>query len=294
MPVVLAAQQAPSVRYGITKSRDTVTVGEAFDIRVRFRAPADAEVRFPENPDTSGTVQGRDPRTIQVVDSIESQDLIATYHVAAWDVGLQSVRLGDVVVTFEGVDRSVTLDGVSVFVRSVLPADSALRVPKPARDIFSTRPFPWWLIAALLAAVAIGLLLWWWMRRKRQPVAPVIVDPYVRAMKELTRVEAMGLVDAGERTRFAALVVEVVRDYLAARFPDAPLALTSRELVVLLRRHPTVPLEQLSRMLHEADLAKFAAWTLTEERARALSRDARAIVEHEHKTSQPPPMEAAA
>jgi hypothetical protein len=293
VPSILLAQQAPSVRYGITKSRDTVTVGEVLEVRVRVRAPAESEVRFPDNPDTSGTVQGRDPRTIQVVDSIASQDLIATYHVAAWDVGLQPVRLGEVVVTFEGVDRSLPLDGVEVFVRSVLPADSTLRVPKPARAIFATRPFPWWLVAALLAAIAIGLFIWWWRRRKSRPAPVVIVDPYVRAMKELTRVEAMGLVDAGERTRFAALVVEVIRDYVAARFPDATLALTSRELVALMRRYPTVPLEQLSRVLHEADLAKFAAWTLTEERARALSRDVRSIIEHEHRASQPP-TEAAA
>jgi len=286
----LAAAQEPSVRYGITKSKDTVTVGEPFEVRVRMRAPAEAEIRFPENPDTSGTVQGRDPRTIQVVDSIQSLDMIATYHVAAWDVGRQPIRLGEVVVEYQGQDRAVPLDAVEVFVRSVLPADTALRVPKPARPIFETRPFPWWLLAALLAAIAIGLLVWWWLRRrKKQPKPVVVVDPYRRAIRELTRIDAMGLVDAGERTRFAALVVEVMRDYLAARFPDASLALTSRELASHLRRQPTVPLEQLTRVLHEADLVKFAAWSLTEDRARALSRDARAIIDHEHKASQPAP-----
>lgn len=282
------AQQVPAVRYGITKSKDTVTVGETFEIRVRVRVPATADVRFPENPDTSGAVQGRDPRTIQVVDSVAALDLIATYRVAAWDVGRQAARFGDVVVTFEGRDRQVPLDGVDVFVRSVLPADSTLRVPKPPRPIFATRPFPWWLVALLLAAVAVGVFLWWWLRRRRRPAAPVVVDPYARAVHELTRIEAMGLVDAGERTRFAALVVEVLRDYLAARFADASLSLTSRELVALLRRHPSVPLETLSRVLHEADLAKFAAWTLSEERARALSREARSILEREHAASQPP------
>ena len=290
IPVALLAQQEPSVRYGITKSKDTVTVGEPFEIRVRMRAPAEAEIRFPENPDTSGTVQGRDPRTIQVVDSIQSLDLIATYHVAAWDVGRQPVRLADVVVTFEGQDRSVPLDVIEVFVGSVLPADSALRVPKPARPIFETRPFPWWLLAALLAAIAIGLLIWWWLRRRKQPKAAIVIDPYDRAVRELTRIDAMGLVDAGERTRFAALVVEVLRDYLAARFPEASLALTSRELLGQLRRQPTVPLEHLGRVLHEADLTKFAGWALTEDRARALSRDTRAIVDHEHAASRPAPV----
>jgi hypothetical protein len=186
-----------------------------------------------------------------------------------------------------GPERPVSLAELQVFVKTVLPADTTLHVPKPARPIWEVRGFPWWLLALLLAAIATGLMVWWWWRRRRRGPQPVAVDPYDRARRELNRIEAMGLLDAGERTRFAALVVEVLRDYLAARYPDAGLSLTSRELVALLRRSPAVPLELLSRVLHEADLAKFAAWALTEERARALARDAREVVEREHQASQP-------
>jgi len=292
----LSAQGAdvPSLRYGIVKSKDTVTVGEPFEIRVRVRAPSDAEIRFPDNPDTSGTVQGRDPRTIEVSDTVQFLDLTAIYHVAAWDVGRQPVRLDDAVVTWGGSEKRVPLDSIEVFVRSILPADSTLRVPKPPRPIFEAKPFPWWLLALLAAAVAIGLGIWWWMRRRGRPPAPVIVDPYQRALRELTRIEGMGLVAAGERTRYAALVVEVLRDYLAARFADASLALTSRELVSILRKHPTVSLDLISRVLHEADLAKFAAFSLPEDRARNLARDARKIIEQEHQASQPAPEKKAA
>lgn len=288
------AAPAPSVRYGVTLSKDTVTVGEPFEIRVRIRAPADAEIRFPDNPDTSGTVQARDPRTIETADSVQSVDETAIYRVAAWDVDSQTVRLDDAIVTWNGAERRVPLGTIVVFVRSVLPADTTLHVPKPARPIWETRPVPWWLLAAILAAIALILLLWWWLKRKPRPPVRVIVDPYVRAQKELKRIEAMGLVGAGERTRFVALLVEVLRDYLVARYPDATLALTSRELVAALRRQPAVPLEQLTRVLHEVDLAKFAAWTLAEDRARNLARDVRAIIEHEHRASQPVPVQEAA
>ena len=284
---------AQSLRYGVTKSKDSVTVGEPFDIRVRVRAPADAEIRFRENPDTAGTVQARDPRTIEVTDTVQALDETAVYHVAAWDVGRQPVRIDDVVVSWNGEERHVPITGVDVFVRSVLPADSALRVPKPPRPIWETRPFPWWLLALLLAAIAAALGIWWWMRKRRRPPAPIVIDPYVRAIRELNRIEAMGLVDAGERTRYVALVVEVLRDYLAARFPDASLALTSRELVAAMRRHPSVQLEQLSRVLHEVDLAKFAGWTLAEDRARHIGRDVRAMIEREHAASRPPEKAAA-
>lgn len=295
LALVLASEanaQAPAgIRYGVTMSRDTVTVGEPFEVRVRVRVPAGARITFPENPDSSGTVQALDPRTIVTTDSVQALDQTAVYRLAAWDVGDQPIVIGNVsVVSAEApsaAGQPVDLASLRVFVRSVLPADSSLRVPKPARPLWEVRGFPWWLLALLLAAIAAGLLAWWWWRRRRRPAVPAVVDPYERARREFNRIETMGLVDAGERTRFAALVVEVMRDYFAARYDDAKLALTSRELVAVLRRKPAVPIEQLTRMLHEADLAKFANWALSEDRARALARDARAVVEYEHNASQP-------
>ncbi len=40
------SQDDQAVRYGVTKSRDSVTIGEPFEIRVRIRAPADAHDPF--------------------------------------------------------------------------------------------------------------------------------------------------------------------------------------------------------------------------------------------------------
>lgn len=291
-------QPPAAIQYGVTISRDTVTVGDPFEVRVRVRAPIGSRITFPDNPDSAGTVQPLDPRTITTADSVGALDQTAIYRLAAWDVGDQPIVIGNVTVATEGpatTPRPIDLASLKVFVRSVLPEDSTLHVPKPARPLWEEKAFPWWILAAIAAAIIGGLLFWWWWRRRRRPAAAVVVDPYDRARREFNRIEALGLLDAGERTRFAALVVEVLRDYFAARYDDAKLALTTRELLAALRRKPAVPAEQLARVLHEADLAKFANWALTEDRARALARDARAIVEHEHTASQPaPPAERAA
>ena len=284
---------AQQVQSGITVSRDTVTIGEPFEVRVRVRAPSGSRITFPDNPDSAGTVQARDPRSISTNDSVQFIDQTATYRLAAWDVGNQPIIIGNVSVALPAsaqvATRTVALGARQVFVRTVLPADSTLRVPKPARALWEPKMFPWWLLALVAAAIAIGLLIWWWIRRRRRPPPVIVVDPYVRAQREFNRLETMGLVDAGERTRFVALAVEVLRDYLAARYDEASLALTSRELVGALRRRTTISHEQLMRVLHEADLAKFAGFGLSEDRARALARDARGIVEHEHQASQPVP-----
>jgi len=117
----------------------------------------------------------------------------------------------------------------------------------------------------------------------------------VCAEREFARIEALRLVEAGERGRYVTLVVEVLRDYLAARYASAPLSLTSTELLAALRGQRGVPNDRLLRVLNETDLIKFARRPVTAERAQEIGREARAIVAQEHAASQPvPPVEKAA
>jgi hypothetical protein len=214
--------------------------------------------------------------------------------VAAWDVGSQAIRLPDAIVRYNGAERRVPLRAV-VFVRSVLPADTAQRKPKPPRDVFEINPFPWWLLAAILAAlIIIGLLIWWWIHRRRRPAPAVVVDPFERAVAEFQRIEALGLLDAGERGRYVSLMIEVVRDYLSARYAEAALSLTSMELQHIVRPLPHVPTERLTRVLTDADLIKFARRAVSTERAREIGREARIIVNEEHKAARLVPAQEAA
>ncbi len=97
------------------------------------------------------------------------------------------------------------------------------------------------------------------------------------------------MLEAGERGRYVTLTIEVLRDYLAARYADAGLWLTSTELTQTTRTLPFVPQDRLTRVLTDADLIKFARRPVSTDRARELGREARGIVVHEHAASQPPP-----
>ena len=89
-------------------------------------------------------------------------------------------------------------------------------------------------------------------------------------------------------------MVEVVRDYLAARHQHALLSLTSTELHRAVRELSTVPQDRLMRLLTDADLIKFARRPFSSERAREIGREARAIVTKEHEAAQVVPTQAAA
>lgn len=275
------------VKAGVNASPDTVKVGDPFRITVGIRAPRGATIEFPRATDSASTIQSLDPVVVRSSPDTTGMEQYADYRVAAWDVGQQAIRLADAIVRYNGAERRIPLSG-SVFVQSVLPADSAQRIPKPPRALFEFNPFPWWLIALLVAAaIALGWFIWWWFRRRRKKTQPVVVDPFAHAKSEFQRIEALGLLDAGERGRYVALMVDVVRDYLAARHAQAALSLTSLELERTVRALPTIPEDRLTRVLTEADLIKFARRPVSTDRAREIGREARTIVAEEHKASRP-------
>ncbi len=95
------------------------------------------------------------------------------------------------------------------------------------------------------------------------------------------------MLEAGERGRYVTLVIEVLRDYLAARHTRAALSLTSTELQRAAQELPTVPEGRLGRVLTDADLIKFARRAVSTDRAHDLGREARAIVGAEHAAAPP-------
>lgn len=280
------------VQAGAIVDRDTVTVGDVVRLTVRVRAPLGATVNFPTALDSLAPVQALEPPVVTNGTDSTVVDRVATYRLSPWDIGRQPIKLGDVVVQMDDGDRRVALVLPTLFVRSVLPADSALRVPKPARPLLGVRaPVPWWWWAlAALAAVALGLLLWWWIRRRRRVERPT-GDPFADAEAAFARIERLRLPDAGEPGRHAALMTDVVRRYLAARHDVATLAHTSGELLATVRGVPTVPFERLRHLLDEVDPVKFAAAPIAARRARELGDEAKAIVREEHQRTTAVPDE---
>ena len=284
-PDIASAQQPEiPVQAGIKLERDSVTVGDVVRLTVRIRAPQGATINFPTAVDSLGPVQSLEPPTIvNGADTLDASDRIATYRLAAWDIGQQPIKLGDVLVQTDDGERRVVLNLPSLFVKSVLPADTTLRIPKPARPLIAMRaPIPWWWwVVGAVAAMIIGLLAWWWARRRRRGDAST-GDPYADAKASFERVEKLKLIEAGEPGRHAALMTDVLRRYLAERFEDVSLAQTSHELLTAVRSVPTVTFEALRTLLSAVDPVKFAAAPLGADRARTIGEEAKTIVREEH------------
>jgi hypothetical protein len=264
---------------GYRVSPDTVIVGQPFNLFIKVRAPTGVRFEFPAGPDTT-TQNGIRPMELrgERLVTMLADTAVALYHVVAWDVGTQPLRFPDVRVTFQGQERRLPLGDASVFVKSVLPADTSLRVPKPARPLIVLPVFNWLLWLLLLAAAVAAALAWWaWRRYRNRPRAPI--DPYVRAQQEFARIEQRRLLEDGRSAEYYAAMVDVVRQYLAARVPGVRRSDTTSELLRAMQPRDGVEAE-LPRLLERADLVKFARANVSLDEAREAGLALRAIVDH--------------
>lgn len=278
-----AQAQATRVQAGSLVRPDTVEVGDRFTFVVTVAAPEGARIEWGAITDTSAWVAQMG--AVRIVDEGTKLGVHrerAEYTLTAWNVGQQPLGVPDATIRAGGAVTKVPLGDARVFVRSVLPADTAQQVPKPARDLFQ-RELPWWQRwwPALLVLAALALLWWLWRRRKKAKAGaagPAPLNPFQRAMHEFERLERLHLADAGECGRYVALATDVMRLYLAARVPNAVLSLTSAELLLVALEDDRVPRDRLISLLADADGVKFAARAVTPDRARELAAEARGIV----------------
>ncbi|MBL0172289.1 MAG: hypothetical protein IPP90_16505 [Gemmatimonadaceae bacterium] len=275
------ASAASPIRLGTMVRPDTVLVGDPFTLTVTIEAPVGTTVQWPTIGDTAAVVVMRAPTRVTSEDRDGMRRETAEYALTAWDVGTLPLGLPEATVrTPDGV-RAVPLRSARIVVMSVLPADTSLHVPKPARALFP-RVVPWWEAWWPAAVAVVALMLLWgaWYRRRHRVVNRVVapLDVFARAMHDFDRLQRLALADLGERGRAVALGVEILRTYLSARFPAAVLSETSTELLTAIGADARVPRDRLTSLLAEVDAIKFAHDAVSAPRARELHDEARAVV----------------
>lgn len=275
--LIQAGSPGVQVQAGTAVRPETTTVGQHFVATIRVRVPARTQVTFPGRPDSAAQVDSAGPvaRTDSTANGFTEST--ANYVLAAWDTGPQPLGLDSVAITTPAGERFAALKGFQVYVRSVLPRDTALRKPKPFRPVVPIAAFNWlpWLIAALVALICAILAFIWrkWRRRLARGLTP-----YELAEREFSRVESEHLIESGEPERYAVEMTGVMRVYLASVVPLAMRSATTHELATSLRRATTIPVQRLIDVLDATDLIKFARERSTADRAREIGAEARTIV----------------
>lgn len=278
-PVPRTGTSPAAISLGVVVLPETVTVGDPFRVVVRVRAPRGATLEFPQAPDSGTGVEALDPVAVVPGTDTLVTEQTATYRLAAWDVGDRAIRIPEILVRADGEVRRVPVErALSVFVASVLPADSTERTPREARPLYEFGPPWWWWALVALAALALVGVLWWLWRRRRSTPPVERRTPREQAEEEFARIEALELVAAGERGHHVALMADVVRRYLSQVLQVAAPSLTTVELLGRLRGEGRVPFARLSRLLQTIDMVKFAGASIGADDAIAAGVEARALV----------------
>ena len=273
-----AAQQLPDSA-GLVTFRvrpETVTVGQPFELRMTIVPPAGRIGIAPAVPDTGGIIEPLDPADV----TRRGDTLRVRYRLLAWQTGVLTIPLGPVLMRRDSSDISVSGD-MRVVVRSVLPSDSARRVPRDARALFAT-PVRWWerWWQWMLGALAIFTVLYLLNRWRTRPRAPRVVDetPMSRADAAFARLELRQLIAAGEGGRHVALAAEIVRQYLADIEPALALSLTNAELLAVAAPITAIPQRQLVQLLQQVDAVRFGGMRTTSATVQRVGGMARELV----------------
>jgi hypothetical protein len=260
----------------------TATFGAG--VEVNLREPLDLGPAFEVRRRLSEDRHGGDGRTTR-----EWQ-----LDVTPWDLG--EIQIAPIAVTFTALGRAgqVATNAVPLKVIGALgdlsddePAPRGLAAPAG----LTTRDWFWiWTATAAGAALGVGLAaLWLHRRRKRRTlrlVGGAIARPRridmtgERALERLLAIEGSGALDRdAERKAGYAAMVEVIREYLAARFRFAGHDLTSSELLARLARFATPDeVGVVAVWLDGCDLVKYGGLRATPAEAGKALDDARALI----------------
>ena len=268
---------APQVTARITP--DSVGVGEPILVELRVRAPIGSAVRFPALPDSSDVVEPLDPRSIRDASTASILDRTAVYRLIAWDTGRRVVKFADITVSKDGAERRYTVSLPTLRIRSVLPADTTRRVPRDARALLAIAGGLWRLWLGLAVVVVLLFLIGRAWRRRASVRAALGPDAAAVAKDGFAHAARLGLLEAGESGRFALTHVDVLRRYLAVRFPQAGPSRTAREVAEALigTDFPVLPARVANLLLRSEPIA-FARAEVSQDEARGIAAEARAIV----------------
>lgn len=268
-----AVMQAPP-QVSVRVEPDSVSVGQPFEVTVIVRAPFFAKITFPAAPSVND-IELLDPVRISQRDGWDIRETTATYRLAAWDVGRFDIGFPPLRIRSLDVERDVAVPRRELFVVSLLPPDTSLHHPRPARDVFSAA-LPWWIWSLLVAAVGAATL-WLFARfRRRRPVqAPNAPHASVEAVFD--RIDTLGLFEVGEAGRHVVLATDALRELLAREYPSLRTSLTDNELLDALPAELAALRPALADLLRDIDSIKFAMAEVTPQRARELAQTARQL-----------------
>ncbi|MDB4960845.1 MAG: hypothetical protein JWP01_844 [Myxococcales bacterium] len=281
-PEVSASASPSVVRLG---GRFTVFVTATFGdgVEVNLREPLELgsafEIRRKDSEDRA-RADGKRTREWQI-------------DVLAWELG--ELRIPPIAVTYTVGGRAGQVETNIIPLRvegvlgDVVDDPKAVRDMHPPRQLVARDWFWLWVGSAAGGVLIVGLGTLWWLRRRRRHTVEltggVVASPRridmtgKRALEALLAIHGSGVLDReDDRKSGYAEMVDVIRDYIGARYHVATRDLTTSELLRRLRAAPAEERAMIGTWLERCDVVKYGGLRATAGEAHGVLDDARALV----------------
>lgn len=255
---------------------DSIFIGDRFDFVIEVEKDVVQTVAFPAyRPDPrSGLELVADPAP----DTLEREGrrirLRKRYTLAAFEEGLFDMGRASVLYADKNIVDTLYADDASLLRVATFVIDSASQAPfdlKPQKTLrFRFGEIGGWLSLALalllVAAGALWLLVRWLDKRGRSlgslfaPAPPL--PPHIVAIKALEELRNRKLWQNNRHKLYYSELGDILRTYISARYGIGAMEMTTDETLEALRplELAAKPLADLTTLLRNADLVKFAKW----------------------------------
>lgn len=287
--------QAGDVRVGAALLRadgsplglgDRLVLGERAILVLTVEAPVDARVFVPSNPSLSPfRLLERPPPPERRVDGARVTE-VHRLPVTPLRVGAKKLPAIEVVYqAADGTSGSVRTERLRIRVDGRLgnEQDPRLGAAPPAVEVIATNWALVWALSILGASVVATLLTLIVLRllRSRLEAARPPPPPRPANVVALDKLASLGGVTDLESPELMAAIVDVLREYLGGRYGFDGLEHTTREMRLELQGLDLkgITSTEITAMLEDADLVKFARLEPSLDEAQALIPRVRVIVE---------------
>ena len=256
-------------------------VGDTVTLEIAVRAFGANTIRIEPLPGSveedyveDETLLGSD-LLVRIMAAEEKRDLLGalvarrTYRVVPFTVGGQAIRPVAVkVVMQDGSEINLATPALSLDVLSTVPGAKGVEKIAELKGLLLHEAaerqswlWLWILLGAVALAAGCAAVIALNKRTPKRLRKLMELTPAQRALQELARLAASGLLEDGKTKEFYIELSEIVRRYIGMRFRQPALEMTTTELSAALEEHLEefgFSLAELSGLLQTSDMVKFA------------------------------------
>lgn len=245
-----------------------IRIGSQFNLTLKTKVDTASRVSFPEGK-SFGQLEVLESYPVDTIKDGAMYELVKKYGLTQFDSGRYVIPSLPVIID----NKHIKTDSLRIEVNNIKVDTLKQKMYDIKPVIKSGSPISPWLrlllVLAILGAIVAGI--WYYRKRSGKPVAAKakkeeLISPIERASRELKELENKNLLEKGAVKDYYSQLTDIARNYIEEAIHIPAMESTTSELIEAMRTAVVKKkmnltqetFEELERILHTADMVKFA------------------------------------